>query len=440
MSSAVATHDLKQRIKNFILADGYDIDLNIEKSHGSYLYDDKRNTKFLDMGSFYSSLPLGMNFDSLNTPEAEKELLIASKNKIANSDFYSQQSVEFMETFKSLAVPSQYIHGFFVEGGALAVENGMKAAFDWKVKKNFANGVTEEVGSQIMHFKQAFHGRSGYTLSVTNTADPKKHQYFPKFKWPRITNPKITFPLDNNLDKVIGLEEQAKIEIQNAFENNKADIAGILIEPIQGEGGDNHFRPEFFQYLREIANENEAMLIFDEVQTGIGITGAWWYTDHIKGAEPDIITFAKKMQMGGILVNKRIDEIENNVFKESSRINSTWGGALADMVRSKYILKAIDEENMIHNVNKKGNNLMNQLYELQENELISGVRGKGLFIAFDLESGDIRNNIVKELFKDNMVILGCGTNSLRFRPRLNITNDEIDLAVNKVEKALRALK
>ena len=204
----------------------------------------------------------------------------------------------------------------------------MKAAFDWKVRKNFKKGYKEEKGHQIIHFNQAFHGRSGYTMSMTNT-DPNKILYFPKFNWPRVLNPKITFPLtEENLKNVIAAENESLKQIKDSITNNKDDIAAIILEPIQGEGGDNHFRKEFFLQLRQICDESEVMLIFDEVQTGIALTGKWWAHQHY--VQPDLISFGKKTQVCGVLSTDRIDEIEENVFRKPSRINSTWGGNMVD--------------------------------------------------------------------------------------------------------------
>jgi len=136
-----------------------------------------------------------------------------------------------------VAMPATLPHAFFIEGGALAVENTLKAAFDWKIRKNRTRGYREERGRQIVHFRQAFHGRSGYTLSLTNT-DPVKTDLFPKFAWPRVLNPAVRYPLnEENLARVIADEETSIGQIKQAFNENKDDIAAIIIEAIQGEGG-----------------------------------------------------------------------------------------------------------------------------------------------------------------------------------------------------------
>ena len=343
---------------------------------------------------------------------------------------------DFVETFGNIAKPDYMKYIFFVSGGSLAVENGLKVAFDWKVRKNFKKGIKEEKGHQVIHFKEAFHGRSGYTLSLTST-DPVKVKYFPKFDWPRITNPKISFPINENIENIIAQEYKAIEEITDAIKENPDDIAVIIIEPIQAEGGDNFFRKEFFQNLKTIADENDILLLFDEVQTGFGLTGKFWAADHY--VKPDIISFGKKAQVCGIMVSERVDEVKDNCFHVSSRINSTWGGNLINMVISKYIMEVMRDENLVDNSNARGKYLLNRLEEiqLQYPELVSNARGLGLMCSFDLPSGDKRDNFRKFCYENKLLILGCGKKSIRFRPPLNITDDELEEGLQVIEKVLK---
>jgi L-lysine 6-transaminase len=338
-------------------------------------------------------------------------------------------------------MPSSLPHLFFIEGGSLAVENALKAAFDWKVKKNLAKGLKKETGSKIIHFQQAFHGRSGYTLSLTNTTDPRKTRYFPKFDWPRIINPKITFPLTaESLAAVEIVEQQAIAEIKQHIANEGDHIAGLIIEPIQGEGGDNHFRNEFFKNLRLLCNEHDILLIYDEIQTGIGLTGKLWGYQHLD-AEPDIISFGKKTQVCGIMASKRLDEVESNVFTEPSRINSTFGGNLIDMVRCSAILKIIEQEKLVDNACDRGKELL-QGFENLQNEfpgILSNARGRGLMCAFDLQDGPTRDMFRSKLVKEKLLVVGCGEKSIRLRPHLIITPEEIQLILQITRKVAEQL-
>jgi len=425
-------------LSKYMLVDGFDFVLDLQKSNGLRLVDSKTGNEYFDFFSFFASSPLGMNHPKLNTPEFREKLGYAALNKPSNSDIYTTEMAEFVTTFTRVAMPDSFKHLFFIDGGALAVENGLKVAFDWKVRKNFAKGYKEEKGHQVIHFKEAFHGRSGYTMSLTNT-DPNKILLYPKFNWPRITNPKINFPVEKNLAEIIKLEEQAINEIYAAIKNNKDDIALMILEPVQGEGGDNFFRKEFFVKLREIADENEILLMFDEVQSGIGITGKMWAHQHY--VKPDIMSFGKKVQVCGIMVSDRIDDVEENVFNKSSRINSTWGGNLTDMVRATRLFEIIEEEKLVENSANLGKYLLKNL-ELLETEfphLVSQARGLGMMCSWDMPNTEIRNSFLKELYNNRLIMLGNGSKSVRFRPPLTVTMDDIDECLNIIRDVLKKM-
>jgi L-lysine 6-transaminase len=425
-------------IRKHMLVDGFPIVVDLEKSSGCRLRDKADGREYLDFFQFFASLPLGFNHPKLLEGGFEKTLLAAAMNKPSNSDFYAQQMANFVEAMGRYAIPDQLKNMFLIEGGALAVENALKTAFDWKVQKNFAKGHKDVVGSQVIHFREAFHGRSGYTMSLTNT-DPAKVKWFPKFDWPRVTNPKITFPLDEHLDDVVALEEKAAQEIKAAIAEHGDDIAALIIEPIQGEGGDNHFRPEFLRFLREITEENDIIFILDEIQTGVGTTGKFWAYQHT-GMTPDIISFGKKMQICGILASEKINEVEG-VFKTPSRINSTWGGNLTDMVRATRYLQIIDEDGLVENARVVGDYMLERLQGLCEKYegFVTNARGKGLFCAFDLPDGGARKKFLDEARSHGMLGLGCGERTVRFRPPLNITREEVDEGVDISDKSLKAI-
>lgn len=433
----IDANNIKQIIGKHLLTDGMDIIVDLENSKGSILVDKRNGDRYLDCFSMFASMSVGFNHPDL-LAHRDKFGSIAVQ-KPANSDAYSEPMAEFLHTFGHLAMPSYLPHAFFIEGGALGVENCLKAAFDWKVKKNQQKGCKTEKGHQIIHFKQAFHGRSGYTLSLTNTTDPRKTSLFPKFSWPRITNPKLSFPInDAALEEVVELEDRAIIEIKSCLQESCDDIAAIIIEPIQGEGGDNHFRTEFMKKLREIADDNDILLIMDEVQTGVGLTGKFWAHEHF-GIEPDLISFGKKTQVCGCLGSSRLDEIKDNVFTESSRINSTFGGNLIDMVRCSAILKIIEKEQLVENARLRGIELHHGLDQLCDEfpSILSNPRGRGLMCAFDLNDGETRDDFIGKLLGEKLLIVGCGERSIRFRPHLVITAEEIQLIIEILRKVLK---
>ncbi|NNF58839.1 MAG: L-lysine 6-transaminase, partial [Rhodothermaceae bacterium] len=376
----------------------------------------------------------GMNHPKLRDNEPFKaRLLDAALNKVANSDIYTRHFARFIETFGRVGIPEAFQYAFFISGGALAVENALKTAFDWKVRKNWQKGYSGEKGQQVLHFEQAFHGRSGYTMSLTNT-DPNKVALYPKFDWPRVTNPHCNGPADEA--DIEEREDAALTQAKTYFHTNKDDIAAIILEPIQGEGGDNHFRPRFLQALRTLADENEALLIFDEVQTGVGLTGNFWAYQSL-GVQPDVIAFGKKTQVCGILAGPRLDEVEDHVFAKSSRINSTWGGNLVDMVRFDRILEVIEEDKLVANARDTGAYLLEKVHGLAERfEGVENPRGRGLMCAFDLPDGETRTAVVQQTFEHGAVILGCGARAIRFRPSLAITPEGVDEGVGILERAL----
>lgn len=429
--------DVHLILKKYMLADGMDLVMDLKKSQGSRIFNARDNSWYLDFFGCFATIALGYNHPGLCSPEAVETLGRSAIQKPSNSDVYSLEMASFVDTMGRVAVPSFMKYVFFISGGALAVENALKAAFDWKVRKNFAKGIREEKGYQVIHFRQSFHGRSGYTLSLTNTADPRKTQYFPKFDWPRILNPKCTFPMEGEaLARVIRDEEEAVTQIMTAIERNPDDMAAIILEPIQGEGGDNHFRPEFHKKLRRICDENDILLIYDEVQTGLGVTGKMWACEYY--CEPDMIVFGKKVQVCGLMAGKRIDEVPDNVFHVSSRINSTWGGNLVDMVRSRMHLEIFEQENTLSECNRLGVLLMERLANLQElyPDLVSNIRGKGLFCAFDLPDKDYRDRFLEKLYARNLLMLGCGDRAIRFRTALNIPEDDLMEGIRIIEETL----
>ncbi len=413
-------------LKQSILVDGFHIVIDLEKSHGTTMVDALTGKEYLDCYAYFATLPIGHNHPGLEDRGFQESLLRAARANPANSDVYSREYAAFVEIFRGVAVPEPFRHLFFIAGGALAVENGMKAAFDWKAQKNRARGI-EGGADKILHFVDAFHGRSGYTLSVTNT-DPTKTRDFPKFAWPRVSNPKLTFPVDE--EATARAEAKAVAEVEAAFDQDPHGIAAILIEPIQSEGGDNHFRPEFLQALRRIADERETLLIFDEIQTGMGITGTMWAYQQM-GMVPDIIAFGKKAQVCGIMVGPRIDEVEKNVFRVSSRINSTWGGNLVDMVRCARYLQIIEEDGLVENTARVGEFFLDLLHEVQAEfpETVSNARGRGLLLAFDLPDTTTRKAIRQKCWDQGLATLACGPRSLRFRPSLTFNREDAGQAV-----------
>ncbi|MEU4544075.1 L-lysine 6-transaminase [Nonomuraea dietziae] len=418
--------DVLERLARHLLVDGYRLVLDLDRSQGSWLVDARTGRRYLDFYTFFASAPLGVN------PPLDPALLgRVALNKPANPDMYTEELAGFVETFSRVLGDPALPHLFFVEGGALAVENALKTAFDWKSRRNEAAGRSPELGTRVMHLTRAFHGRSGYTLSLTNT-EPLKTERFPAFDWPRIEVPAI------HHGDVEAAEERALAQARAAFDRHPHDIACFIAEPIQGEGGDNHMRPEFLRAMQDLCHEHDALFVLDEVQTGAGTTGTPWAYQQL-GLEPDIVAFAKKVQVGGVMAGRRVDLVPDNVFEISGRINSTWGGGLVDMVRSRGLMEIIERDALIPRVAQAGVQLLEGLAKLQAErpELVSNVRGRGFMCAFDLPDTGRRGALITRLREEEgVLVLPCGERSVRLRPALNIEDADLEHGVAALSRAL----
>jgi L-lysine 6-transaminase len=428
-------HEVVSALQQHVLVDGFRIVVDLHRSQGPWLVDAAAKRTLLDLYGFYGSMPVGFNHPFLQRPEARHDLMEAASAKVANSDVYSTQYAKFVQTLHRVAGLAPLERYFFIDGGALAVENALKAAMDWKVRKNIAAGRGER-GTEILHFQHAFHGRTGYTLSLTNT-DPRKTDYFAKFSWPRVSTPSLDYGLPEleRIDDVGEKEVAAERDIRKVLDARAHDVAAIIIEPIQGEGGDNHFRGEWLRTLRRICDQYDVLLIFDEVQTGLGATGRMWCCEHFD-VKPDLLAFGKKVQVCGVMAGPRLDEVPENCFRLPSRINSTWGGNLVDMVRSTCFLEIIERERLVEHAHRMGNYFLEQLHALASEEaIISGVRGRGFLIAFDLPDSASRDRFYFQLFETGLLAIRCGSRTIRFRPALDLRQEDIDIAMELLREA-----
>lgn len=441
--------------RHMMVKDHFSMVMDLEKSHGPYIYEARDHIgegdalhslgederQYLDFYTQFASWPISYNHPGLKDPEYQEKLIRAAQIRIACSDIVTREMAEFVSVMSEVAIPPDLQSLFLIDGGALAVENALKTAFDWKIRMNFKRGILhDEDDYQIAHFRQAFHGRTGYTMSLTNT-DPTKVKFFPKFRWPRIENPRIIFPLEEHLHEVEAAENRAISQLEDAIHRTPHTIAAVILETIQGEGGDNHFRPEFFRRLRGLTEAHDILLILDEVQAGVGLTGKFWAFQHM-GITPDIIAFGKKMQVCGILANKRkLAMVDNHVFQEPSRINSTWGGSLVDMIRSARMLEIIRDERLVENAAEQGHYLLSQLQELQAEfpRLIYHARGRGLMCAFDFRDPNNRGTFIKEMLRRRVLVLACGNHGVRFRPMLDIRREHLDAFSRAAREVLHTL-
>ncbi len=430
-------NDVLATLRGHLLVDGFDMVLDLDASHGSTLVDQRDGREWLDMFSFFASNALGMNHPVFADPEVRERLTRATIHKPSNSDVYSDVLSDFVAAFDRVLGIDELPHLFLIEGGAMAVENALKAAFDHHSRRGEAAGRGDDPGV-IAHLEGAFHGRSGYTLSLTNT-DPAKTARFPQFDWPRLPTPALRFPLDDHAEHNEAVTDRALEAAADLFARRPHDIAAFIAEPIQGEGGDRHLSQRYLRGMQDLCHDHDTLFVLDEVQTGVGITGTPWAHQQLD-LEPDLVSFGKKTHVCGIMGGRHVDDLADNVFTVSSRINSTFGGGLADMARSTVILDVIERDDLIANAAKTGDHLAQRLDELAAtHDAVTDPRGRGLFRAVDLPDPDRRDAVVSHLFtRERVIVLGCGTRSIRFRPTLTVGTDEVDAAVDAIERAVVA--
>lgn len=419
-------------VSRHVGAAGFDLVLDLDRSRGSWLVDARDGTAYLDMFTFFGSSALGMNHPAITDDAAfAAELARAARHKPSNADLASPPLAAFLQTFARVAGDPELPHLFLIEGGSAAVENALKVAFDWKSRHNEAHGRSPTLGTRVLHLTDAFHGRGGYALSVTNT-EPVKTARYPVFDWPRLRAPYLSPGRD-----VEAAERATLAAARSAFAAHPHDIACFLLEPIQGEGGDHHFRPEFLAAMAALCREHDALVVADEVQCGMGITGSMWAHQQL-GLRPDVVAFGKKAQVCGVMAGRRVDEVDDNVFRVRARLGSTWSGGLADMVRARRILEVIDRDGLVARAARLGGHLAARLDDLAG--AVDGVtdpRGRGLMRAFSLPDRATRDAVLHALFTDERVVaLGSGRRSVRFRPALTVTADELDAVVDAVARVL----
>ncbi len=436
VADPAGTSDILASLSRHLLVDGYDLVLDLDRSQGTTLVDLRSGASYLDLFTFFASNALGMNHPALLDEDVQRRLARAATNKPSNSDVYTAELEAFVTAFQRVLGDPALPYLFLVEGGALAVENALKTAFDFKSRRNEAAGRDPSLGGKALHLTGAFHGRSGYTMSLTNT-DRNKTARFPRFDWPRIDTPALTFPLEGNEAANRAAEEHALAQARAAFEAEPHDIACIIAEPIQGEGGDRHLSGRFLAELQTLAHEWDALFVLDEVQTGVGMTGTPWAYQQLD-LQPDVVAFGKKTHVCGIMAGGRLETIDDHVFRTSSRLNSTFGGNLVDMVRATVILETIERDQLIERAARLGTDLLSQLQGLADRiPEVTQPRGRGLMCAIDLPDASTRDQVLDRLFSvEQVMLLGCGTRSVRFRPPLTVHADELARAVTALERTI----
>lgn len=424
-------------LQKYVIATPYPFALDLAKSEGMYLatVDGQR---LFDWAGYFGSKLIGHNHPRLYEPGYVERLVRAANNKVANPDFLTEECLDYYRLLYRLAPESMRnprLEVYAVNSGAEAVENMMKYLVARFNARRRAEG-KHIINRRFLYFDQAFHGRTVFALGVTQTADTVATKDFHGLTVGG--NLKLPFPATNTQD---GEErnrqrtDEALRMVEMALEQMHDEIVAIIVEPIQGAGGQRTAEPRFFRGLSELANRYGVFLGFDEVQTSLGLTGKMFAIDHFELPHPPMaVAVGKKFGAGAVYMYEPLEDI--------GVLDSTWGGTLADMVRVVQEVKIIEEEGLIEQVIEKEQRLVAGLKSLDErpNSPIYNIRGLGLYQGFSVQGPEERvrlAQIARE--KYDLLLLGAGMNSIRTRPNLSVTLEEIDLFIELLGKALNDL-
>jgi L-lysine 6-transaminase len=285
---------------------------------------------------------------------------------------------------------------------------------------------------RFLYFDRAFHGRTVFALGITQTIDPVATKDFHGLT--SGGNVKLPFPsFDSDLSHSVNLKAAVRAleQLESVLALMKEEIVGIIVEPIQGAGGHRVALPEFFQGLSHLCHEHDVYLGFDEVQTGLGATGKVWAIDHFDLPHaPQAVASGKKFGCGVIYMREPLDDI--------GVLDSTWGGTLADMVRVVQEMKIVEDEGLIDLAGTNGARLEAGLKQvIAEFPFATNVRGLGLYQGFSLDSGERRSALVSNSLRNHgLLLLGAGNRSIRTRPNLSVTAEEIDQFLGILRRSL----
>lgn len=454
----IRTNELKNKLLQNYDARTLNGIYDYKKASGNFIVDADKNI-FLDMFCNIAAVPIGYNNPKLIDRFNNKNYLPLLLHRNALGVMPPVEWNELIENIMSKMAPKglDFIHAG-CGCGTGANENAIKAAFLYKYYKE--NDINDDKlleihsntcmnnlppGSpeyEMISFNKAFHGRSLGCLSVSYSKSIHKIG-IPSFNWNKVDFPNIKYDSSSKTSILNNVEEEIVLnQIYNLLQKNNK-IAGLIVEPIQSEGGDNHASNSFFKELQQICHEYDIKFIVDEVQTGMGATGKFWAHEHWNlDSPPDIVTFAKKAQTSGFFAKKEL------MPKHPYQIFNTWMGDATRTMLLNEILDIIFEENLLVNVEKTGDYIYKNLVEFQNKNLIQNLRGKnkGTYIAFDLfldvEDEKQRLELVtkfKNYMKKNGIILGtCGAKeSIRLRPSLIFEEYHSNLFLDKLEKVLK---
>ena len=390
------------RMTNVARGSIFNIKIDFEKSKGSYIYDKNSKKQYLDFFGMYASLPLGYNHKCLTSKQFNDEILRCAHTKVTNCEFVSSETEEFDKEFSEYCGKGIFSNFHYCSTGALAVEAAIKTCLHYK---NYHT-------PNILSFKNSFHGVNSYGGFITD----RFFSSSPRLKgFPEIFSTKCSYDID---------------QVETFLTNKNKPVTCVIVEPIQCTAGDIHHTSDFFSKIRYLCDKHDVPLIFDEIQVGFGTTGKLWYFEHLN-ITPDIVLFGKKSQVSGLMVVEKFAGIYDK--KDVNRLEVTWNSDTLDMIRSKHIIRAFKEHNVLSNVVERGEQI-NKL--LSKTDGILGLRSEGLIIGFDLEDTSTRDRFMKSLYSKGMICNSTGQKSIRLRPNLCLTSEDAVLGCKLIKEVL----
>lgn len=412
-----------EEMRRYVIYEPWPFVLDLPACEGMFLQT-VDGQRLFDWAGYYGSKLIGHNHPRLREPDYLTALGHAANNKIANPDFLTPECLAYYRLLHRLAPESmrgETLEVYAVNSGAEAVENMLKYMLSLHNHKRMKQGRTTGA-RRFLYFDQAFHGRTVYALNVTQTLDPVATKDFHGL----IAGGNIRLPFPA-IDTDASLEENETRTrrsldfIKSVLAQMAEDIVGIIVEPIQGAGGQRVASAAFFRGLSELAHCYDVFLGFDEVQTSAGPTGRLFAIDHYDLPHPpQSVAVGKKFAVGAIFMKQPLPDI--------GVLDSTWGGALADMVRFVQEWQVVEEEGLVARAETNGRLLADGLGRLAArfSEKMGNVRGMGLYQGFTLKRPDDKARLIEiALQRYDLLLLGAGGDSIRTRPNLSVTADEI---------------
>ncbi|HEY8945079.1 MAG TPA: aminotransferase class III-fold pyridoxal phosphate-dependent enzyme, partial [Polyangiaceae bacterium] len=357
---------------------------------------------------------------------------------------------DFVVALEKKYAPPGMSKAFFVDGGGEGVESALKAAFIVHGERARAarglptnpleldpaeqQGVLANRGTDavVISFDGAFHGRGLGPLSATHSKVIHKAD-LPAFPWPVAPFPWNRFPLRDHREHNRHAESEALIALERLLHAHAGRVAAVIVEPIQCEGGDRHASQDFFRGVQALARAAGAAFVLDEVQTGLGVTGTLWAHEQLGlPYPPDLVCFGKKMQMGGFFAAAPY------VISQFGRMYQTRNGDRARGMLAEAILRTVTEGQLLEHVRETGALFLEGLETLSRRhpQLVSEPRGRGFLLAFDLPSAAARDDFLKRALSRGVMASYTGTRSVRLRPHLVTSADEVRDALSVFDAVL----